>query len=43
MERLFERIQNIEDEKTLDWIAVKSAPKRSAAAARAPSKRKRRA
>lgn len=47
MARLFERLQNIEDERNLDWIKVEAAkgktgkPKsRTAAAKRAPPKRK---
>jgi hypothetical protein len=47
MARLFERLQNIEAERNLDWIKVEAAntksgkPKpRMAAAKRAPQKRK---
>ena len=47
MARLFERLQNVEDERNLDWIKVEAAkakpgkPKsRTAAARRAPPKRK---
>jgi 2-methylcitrate dehydratase PrpD len=34
MERLFERIQNLEDERTLDWVKVPSRAKRASTQAR---------